>query len=712
MMKWLREHTKKIMVGVVLFAMFSFVGGSALTSLFQQSPADLLVMSSFDEDFSLLDIQNAEAETQILDRLFIDWTSGNREEITIRHWIMLAKEAERAGITISNQDVNEFLTDRDALVQQMGGGSLADIRKQLRVSLGAMQSAVAKQMAIGENFQRVNLASFPSEPQVKHFVKATEDKVSVAFAALDAEKFIDAAETITPEELQAQFEKYKDVSPDESPDGFGYKHPRRVRLQYVAASIGKLESQVDVSSEEVKNHWKANQDKYKKNIVVDEPIIPTSTPADSQPASQPATRKVTKQVPKPYSECRDQITAELRKNKAAKLARQSMSRLAEELGKPWTQSKIDEETGFRPIPKAVEDPAYLRSVAAQVGSRFGVTLDYAETDLSSAEDIAKDFVLQKAETPGDEDAPLSLSEFAFRVPGFFKPEKNDESTLRLQLFQTPIIPMTVAGMGTFRPGPDGNWRQVPGEPTTFILFRVIETRESQPPAVIEEVARKVERDVRLLKAYARIEPISRELAAVASRVGIDVALTYFEDLRTNRGIRIATKPEAFSRMVHVTDREMQEQLVMENRPVLEYSEVPPIGRLPEFIDACFEMTREDYATPTFDVPQSTTIQAASTQPASMPAPKIQWVAVPKSRKFFVIELLSKTPVNTENYESEKRQLAFNTLAGDRGLAARLAWFNPEKIQERCKYVPHETEASARSKQGMYSTKAPPPFMGY
>lgn len=709
MMKWLREHSKKIMVGLVLFAMFSFIGGSALTSLIRTDPSDIIVMSAFNTKYTLADIKSAERDTQILERLLMNWNNGQRENFTVRHWLMCSKEAERAGIAVSSQDVNEVLNRQEGFLTQLGAGDLADVRKQLRASQSELQQAVGRQLAINQNFQRVELTALPSEPQVRHYVKATEDKISIGYAALDAEKFVDPADPVTPEELQTQFEKYKDVTAADGPDGFGYKHPDRVRLQYVSATISKIESQVEVSEEEVKNYWKSNQSKFTKTIQVDEPVTPASAPAGSQPASQPATTKVSKTVPKTFTESRDEITRTLKTNKATRLARQAMTRLAEELARPWNEGKSDPETGYRPIPKGIDDPAYLRSLAAQVGARFGITLDHQEVGLSTAEDIAADPILGRADTPGDADEPLKLSDFALRVPGLYKPKKDDESSLRLQLFQTPQIPLTIAGFGGFEQGPDGRLRMKPGEPTTIILFRVIEARESQIPAVIDEVVQRVERDVRLQKAYARMETVANELCAVASRLGLDTALTQFEDLRTKRGVRTVTRtPTPFSRMTRVNDPQRREELLKEGKPPLEYTDVTGIGRVPEFIDACFEMTEEDWKSPTFDLPQSAAVQAATTQKALEPAPKVRTISIPRLHKRFVVELQSTTPVNTDTYANDKRQQGYNFVMSDRSLAARMAWYDPSAIEQRCDYKNLETEESLRAIQS-YSPEPVMPF---
>ncbi len=704
MMKWLRQHNKKIMAGVVLFAMLSFVGGQALYDLLGVNPNKLMVLQVFDQKISLAELNVAEKETQILDGMFIPWAGAAAGDLGPRHWVMLVKEAERAGVNISEADVNDFLEQREQVLLQAGQGSITDIRKRIGLSMAGVRSAVARWMMVQRNFERVRLASLPSEPQVRHYVQATEDKIQIAFASLDAEQFIDFDEPITEEEIAAQFQKYRDVLQSESEDGFGYKHPRRVRLQYVSASVSKINAQTDVSLDEIKNHWKANESKYLKSITVEEPVPPD--PAATQPAEQPEMRTITKQVPKSFSEARDEIAVELRERKANRLARQVINRLADEMIRPWNEVKTDPETGFKPIPPVVEDPEYMQTAMAQVSARFGVTLDYTETPLMTAEQVRDDFNLRGAETPGDADEPLRIQDFAFRVPEFYKPEGETDTSLRLQRFQTPVVPLTIAGRYTFEMR--GN-QLVPkaGEPTSFILFRVVEVHDSEPPASLDEVRAQVERDIRLKKAYERIEPIARELSAVASRVGIDVALTYFDDLRTQRGVRSAATPPAFARMTRVTDPKQRESLLRSNQPLLKHTDVPSIGASKAFIDACFDMTSDAWTSPILDVPQTSAVQAATTQPAASPPPKVRHIPLPAQRKWVVVELIRHTPVDINKYETDKRKLAFQMLAGDRGMAAQLAWYDRSSVESRCKFVELDPDAVQRAMQGIRSKPTAP-----
>lgn len=680
MMKWLRLHSKKIMVAVVLLAMFSFVGGSALYNMFRTSPSDVDAMDVFGVTYTQQDLLNAQSETEILESLFVDWTNGvGRNDLNARHWFMLALEAERSGIAISDKEVTDFLEAKDSELRQNNAGSIAEIRTTRHYSMASMRSAVARQLAIQRNYSRVLTAAMPSEPQVQHYVSATQDKVTVTFASLDASKWVDSTEQIDEGELQAQFDKYKDVLASESENGFGYKHPRRVRVQFVSASIGKIESQIQVSLDEVKSQWKANPAKYMKTITVDE--MPASAPASTQPVEP---KKVNKQVQKTFSEARQQIEQELRTNKANRLARQAMTRLAEELARVWSESKIDESTGYRPIPKGVEDPTYLSAAADQVGSRLGIKLDYQETALVGAADLDNNLALRGVETPGDDDKPMTLSEFAFRVPGFYKPEREQDASLRLQLFQTPLLPLTKPGTPSFA-FEGGRIVSKPGDPAAFILFRVVETRDSQTPESLAEVRAKVESDVRLMHAYQRMEPAAIELCAAAQRIGLDMALTKFDELRTQRGVT-RTQNADFARMSRISDNDAMREHLLAGRSLLDVTSVPGVGSSKKFIDECFEMAADDWQPTPCNAPDSAAVQAATTQPAIEPAPKVRTIGIEKLHRRIVVQLTGHKPVDSDAFSKEQRQTAYQTIMGEKGYAIRMAWFDAKKVETRCAYV--------------------------
>ncbi|MCG8404963.1 MAG: SurA N-terminal domain-containing protein [Phycisphaerales bacterium] len=679
MMKWLRTHKKQIMVIVVLFAMFSFVGGSALYDIMRPDPSKDVIMELFDREVTRGELAAARSDTEILENIFIPgiWKYHPTEELAVQDWLMLAEEAERADIVIPDERIDAVI----AQVEQFR--SLDRLREQRGYSLSRIRRALGRHLAIQRNARRVAGAGAPSEPQLRQYVRDTQDKVQVKFVPLDANNFTNQDETIPDETMQAHFDRYKNDDPEESATGFGYRHPRRVKIQYVVASINDLQSQIEVSLDEIKTFWKGkdgqgrpNKEKYKKTVYVDPPQ-PTS--AASQPVEKP--KPIPEQRVKTFTEARPDVKNELKKRKAMKVSRQMMNKLADELAGPWNELRIDEETRYKPIPAGVEKPGHMKSVLQNLEKRFGVSLQYEETDFLSKAELEANPTLGNADTPGEGTDYLKAAELAFRVPSFFEVDPEKLTQLRLQMFQSPNSPFVVAGRSYQFTG--GQLTPTRGAPVKYVLFRVIETQEVGAAASLAEVRDEVERDLRLVKAFDAMETDAKEFYAVARRLGLDAALPLFSDLR-EKGVKAVSKPAAFARWDRLAGDELQEMLGT-GESSLATAAVPGVGKSKEFVEACFEMAKEGWSAAEMDLPETERTKDAAGKPVADPAPKVRLVSIPKLKKWFIIELVRDLPVNSETYENQHRTVAFQALQSDRSSVLLREWFHPDNIHTRCAF---------------------------
>lgn len=673
MMKWLRDHTKQIMVLVVMLAMFSFVGAQGLQAILAPNPANEKVMRAFGADISTADLIEATNDTEVLGSLYVNWMPpGAGADFDRRHWLMLAEEADRSGVQVSDVEIARIIDDRNTLLAPAGG--IDSLRQSRNIGLPQIRHALGRYLSIMQNAQRVIEASLPSEPQVRKYVRDTNEKVSVKMAVFDAKNFVDADAPVAEAELQAQFEANKDVIASESENGVGYRYPRRVSIQYVVIEPGRLESKMNISLDDVKEHWKANKDRYTKSVQVPLPVDPAAT--------QPATpQMVTEQRPKLFSEAREQVELELKRAKAKRVARKAINKIVDAMSKPWAQLQRDEKTGYVPIPNdEVRDPAYMNRIVAEVGAELGVELNYNALTLASESDIADDPNLKGAKLSGDDDnePTIGLSEVAFRVPTFFEPKSAESSEVRMQFFQPPPATLRVEQQSySF-----ANGQLVP----TFILqkyvlFRVIDARDSEVPASLDEVREAVTRDVREQRAYEAMDTICREYGAAAQQLGTETALTFFDELRTEHGILSVKQSTPFARK----QRRVALPTDSDDAPMVETAFVADVGRSDTFVDACFAMADENWKASIIDAPMSSErLAQVRTQPPVEPAPKVRIIDLPEMRKRVVVEFVKHDPVDRIKYETTLRAQAYDQLTGARGVISK--WFDPVNIEARCNYV--------------------------
>lgn len=723
MMKWLRKHSKQIMVALVLIAMFSFVGGSALVNILSPK-GNQTFAKAFGHDLTYKQLEPAQRDATVLERIGIPWRLLGGRGMEAYHWYMLRKEAENAGITVTDSEVESMM---DSLAKSgLNAGVLQQLRLRHGIAVPEIKLALSNFLAVNKNANRVAAASIPSEQEMRHYASDTEEKIKVRFVSLDAQSFVDKERPVTEEELQAQFEKYKEVDAGQGETGYGYRLPRRVKLQYILASIPDLQAQVQVTIEEATAYWRANKDKYKKVDYIEEPTAsaPAATaPAagdqaasqpttqTSQPSTQPAKKRVERE--KTFTEAKPDVTRDLQKQKAAKLADQGMRKAVSLLLKPWDNQKPDPKTGFKPIPPEVQAPDYLQKINEQVSREVGVELACKETPLLSREKLASWPDLRSVKIAGKEADRLPLSDYAFNIPAFLDQKVRRETSAALQLYQIPDAPLTAEAGGRYA-YVDGKIVPTPGPVERYVIFRVVEAQDEAMPNSLADVREDVENDVRLARAYEEIKPISEELCLTSHRLGLDKALELFDDLRSKHGIRKPTAPPAFARRVSMGKSKQDQNKYMDNllegKPTLVPPNISGIGPSEEFVAACFRMIQPDWKPPEIAPTAGDRVQAATTRPAASPQPVVDIVSLPKLRKRLVVELLNSDLINQQKFDSELKKSVYDDVSAERNRILLTNWFKPENIEKRCRFTPLGAGSAGTTDEGVLPPMptAPPP----
>lgn len=690
MMKWLRAHTKKIMVGVVLLAMLAFLGSEAMFQLLSPQDTAIPVARAFGTEITNFDLRPAQSDVTALDALGAQWRYDADGKMSVEHWFVLLKEAERAGVVVSDSEVEDEINAVQQSMTQRGlTQSLFDVlRTQKNITPPELRRAVHNHIMIRKHAGNVHMASVPSEPEVRHWVRETEDKIKARIATLDAQLFFKDTIPVTAEELAQQFEKNKDYLAADSPTGYGYKYPQRVKLQYVVAHISTLSGQIAPSLDELTAYWKSNRTKYQK-VTYDVPPITTTQPEGTPP---PEPKRVT--VEKTFSEARPDVERDVKSRNAQQAADQAMRKIASLLSRPWQGVRTDAQTGYKPIPAGVDAPDYMKNIVAQVEREMNIKLTYAESPLMSADDLRNDSDLRNLVLGGEGQSGLMIRDYAFRVPPFHKHEAGAELVLSLQLFQSPDAPLT-ANTFAFADG-----KFVPAV-ERIGLFRVIEAKESEVPAAMNDVLTQVERDVQMQKAFDEMEPVAQQLYAAALRVGLQAAASHFPDKLTPASINDKPTTDAgpFARMTRIDQQRMMSAL-REGKPMLEPWNVVGVGSSQEFVDAVFAMTQEGWRPVPATATDGPGMAAAATQPALIPEPKITIVSVPKLKKKFVVELLEHTPVDETRYETDLRQTGYFALLSSRAAAMRWSWFDVKHIESRSGFSRIAEEPTPPSSGGL------------
>jgi hypothetical protein len=617
---------------------------------------------------------------------------------------MLKKEAEKAGIVVTEEEIEQQLR----MLEQQGitPRYLTTIRQRHNLSMTDIRRAFGALIAISRNAERLTRAAVPSEPEIRHYVQATEDRVQVKCVMLDAARFIDKRENVSEEEVLSQFERYRDVDP--AKEGIGYRNPDRVKVEYIVASMRAIKPHVEVSFEDVKAYWKVKRSEFKKVEFVDEPVT-TTAPASTQPTTKPAKKRVERE--KTFSEARDEIEALLIEQRTAKLAQQAIRKATNELLKPWHIETTDPKTGFKSIPSEVRAPGYMQSIREKVEREVGVSLDYGETPLVSRKQLAEIRALKGATTAGTGQDRLSIEDYAFRVPAFLDQDERRAGRSTLQLFQPPDAPLYAEDRPSWQLV-DGRMNEVPGS-VRLIIFRVVEAREAAAPADVAEVRQAVEHDIRLARAFERAKPLAEEFCSVARRLGLDEAWDVFAEEFRERGVRRPILLPAFAHRIslgqeRVGDFEEYLDALLAGESTLVPPAIRDVKDRATFVDACFAMVDQGWTPEPLSVQESERIQAATTRPAAQPEPSVCLLPLATEGKWVTIELVKSEPVDEDQFESELRTATARQLMMERRTALRVGWFKPKNIEKRCGYRPTADEVPPDSDEETQQGDEPEP----
>lgn len=258
---------------------------------------------------------------------------GATDERSMVQYLMGRKEAQRLGISLSDQAVNRYV--QEITGDKLSTGSFHDILKDLGISEGDLFSYLRDELevrlAIGvqappydtwmdfdfqtrQSFFRPMLRATPEE-QWETFRKLNV-KESLSVVALPVNAFLSKVEEPADVELEQLFTQYKSFLP--SNQGVpGFLQPRRVQLAYLAAEYAKFESQATPpTDEEIALYYEVNKERFQVNEFPDElpdsdgpadandpenivPVIPEpAAPTSEEPAATPTEAKSPSEEPK------------------------------------------------------------------------------------------------------------------------------------------------------------------------------------------------------------------------------------------------------------------------------------------------------------------------------------------------------------------------------------------------------------------------------
>ncbi len=266
-----RRHQKKMLVVVTLLAMFGFVLSDVLYRITNRGGArdgNVVVVDLYDRPIYRSDLNELANQRMVANRFLSAFGFGNFfGGYTTRDLVdalILKHEADRLGIP----DTPEF--GRTWLTQMTGRYLGLPMNKQLfemalngvGPDVGGSQvlQALASQIRL-QAAQAVVGGRLVTPLDVYQTYRDQNERSSFRFVSFPAANFLDKAGDPPSADVQALYDKYKDVLPDPSKDTPGFKVPRKVKLEILSADAPTIAKaiQAKLTEPELKAYYEAHK---------------------------------------------------------------------------------------------------------------------------------------------------------------------------------------------------------------------------------------------------------------------------------------------------------------------------------------------------------------------------------------------------------------------------------------------------------------------
>jgi hypothetical protein len=462
----------------------------------------------------------------------------DRAVVPAYYWLLLRAEARSAGMRMSEEVVG--LSLGRIIPQLYPGQTYRGYMGQLVSRYGVPEEQILRifgdLLGVLQYAQIVCATESVTTAQIRHAASRQGETLDVEFVQLEAKAFGDPNATPTAEEIQAQFDKYKDVYAGQisepNPYGFGYRLPARVQMDYIAVKLDDVAGIVtEPTDEEAERYYRENRDQQYTRQVQSDPNDPNSL-----------------MIPEtiPYAEVAEAIRDQLKRRKITTKAEQILAdakNLADaELETLWTDTGSPGESGEPNVADLEQYAGSYDKIAEEVGARHGLTLHSGQTGFLNAVDIQSDDVLGRLSPAGSETAPVWLYQLALSVPAL----EEDAALLmfgaRARLYRTigplqnPMLSMGVDVAGQIMAIVRVTRAEKAGPPegpdVTFSTRTLLldDAEEADANDSTFSVAEKVAEDVQKLAAWETTGQRANEFVALAKKDGWETAVAEFNKL--------------------------------------------------------------------------------------------------------------------------------------------------------------------------------------
>ena len=309
------------------------------------------------------------------------------EELVVRE-MLLAKEAEKIGLTVSNTAINEFLAawTNNMVRQDQFDGIIAGLRYGRAPVLAADLFESLRTALIARNTLLLFQTGFSGDPPAWRwdFYKRLEQSATVEVFPIEVENLATSVELPNESKLKAYFDTFKNDLPSAMSPNPGFKEPHRIQYASLMADQKKFEAAAGktITDRDIEEFYEKNKETRFREAPSAPPVTkePATVSSDERRKETPAMDSTIEKDSQDVSDAPVKAAQETDENapKESKDAKESESKIKEkEAAQP-----ADSDSSSR------SHKSLVRTVTFQV-----------EKEESSDADSSKNVKQQPAEKP-------------------------------------------------------------------------------------------------------------------------------------------------------------------------------------------------------------------------------------------------------------------------------------------------------------------------
>ena len=544
MYRFIQKNNKKLLAVFAAFLMVVFILPSTMNQM--GGGGDPVLATIGDEELHASAFQQAEQEWRMLSELragpqtrfsaggrlpftyLLGWNEMSEFELmqgqppvpvraitaNPRMYLLLQREAQRMGIAIAEDRVN------DILVNELAGMQPPD-----KQSLERLRRAIANFMLVQVGFERASSVIKVSQPAVRHEMARRMQNVTVNLVEIPAAAYAEKAAAPTTQQLHAQFDKYKDTDPQvtkDNPFGFGYRYPNRVKLQYITVPREDVRKMVEASKSEYE--WEVEAQKY---YLQNQSQFPTTQGSEAEApfslagpttaSTRSSTTQAARATTRPFAEVKDDAKSRVLIPEVERRATEIQTRITTIMGADYLAFRnampggaagtTQPATGGAAAPKSSQGVPYgsyeyLQRLAQTIQRDFKVLPTVAAFDdkLRDAKELA---TLERIGTTTESETGAQFAEYATTAAEAFLPPERRDDPAALSVYE-PSRVLRDIGNNAF-------------------VFRLTAADPAHAPASINEVADAVRNDVIAAASFEQAKVEATKLLEQAKQAGLKQA---------------------------------------------------------------------------------------------------------------------------------------------------------------------------------------------